>query len=870
MKSKLISLLFRYILTGLVILIPGTNISAQTSGLTGFGSKDKDLGYAAGSVVDCMRTHDVGNLVFGISNFGRIGTGAKPFVDCFTSGRVPQAEFPRGSFTTYIYKGAIWVGAIKDGDTLVSCGADFNTPALEMHSEFPILHRSTLDPDGSDFGEAVSEQDYIAVYTDTFRYGVQYPSFDPVAARSHAPLNLEITQRSYAWSYDYANDFAIIEYTVKNIGHDQLTSVYLGIYMDADVHEGGQDVTAVPPKPGLKGDTGGRDDLTGFLFSYPGKHISCDIIDTIGLAWTIDNDGDFTKDFGFGVPHVTGIRLLGDILNINNMAYNWWVWNYSSTRDYGPQKKENFRNMGNGLGTPIGDVNKYAMMSNREIDFSQPYLASYGQSHFTWITPSNSSYAQLLSTSGDCQTLLSVGPFSLGPGDDIVLPIAFVAGENVHTDHRNYPLNLANNYRPDVFMSNLDFSDLASNAVIASRIYDNPGVDTDGNGYAGRFHVCELDSTLTDSGWILTLADTLYYQGDGIPDFKGAAPPAAPRFWVEPAINGLRIRFNGYLTETGRDAFSGVRDFEGYRIYLSRDDRESSYFLAASYDRENYGKMVYDPNLYPLPGFVLRDIPFTLPQLRCLYGTTIDPCDDTLFHPLNYTVDHPYVMREFPDSSFYFVRHDFNSSNLGYDTPIRKLYQDEPKPDLTKEFTPDQLTDDGFPKYYEYEIIINDLLSTVPYYINVTAFDFGSPESGLLPLETSKLSGTVIGYAAGSEADLVGEQAEAYVFPNPYRLDANYRDHGYEGRGDDFFPDYRVRKINFANLPHQCTIRIYTLDGDLVRELDHNFDISDPASRNHSWDLVTRNRQLVVSGIYYWTVEDKKGRTQVGKLIILL
>ncbi len=76
--------------------------------------------------------------------------------------------------------------------------------------------------------------------------------------------------------------------------------------------------------------------------------------------------------------------------------------------------------------------------------------------------------------------------------------------------------------------------------------------------------------------------------------------------------------------------------------------------------------------------------------------------------------------------------------------------------------------------------------------------------------------------------------------------------------------------IHFANLPPECTIRIYTLDGDLVRELTHDVDPQDPTSGHASWDLVTRNTQLVVSGIYYWTIEEPSGKVQMGKLVVIM
>jgi hypothetical protein len=47
-------------------------------------------------------------------------------------------------------------------------------------------------------------------------------------------------------------------------------------------------------------------------------------------------------------------------------------------------------------------------------------------------------------------------------------------------------------------------------------------------------------------------------------------------------------------------------------------------------------------------------------------------------------------------------------------------------------------------------------------------------------------------------------------------------------------------------------------------------DPSDPTSRDHEWDLITRNTQMIVSGLYYWTVEMPDGRVQMGKLVILM
>jgi len=183
------------------------------------------------------------------------------------------------------------------------------------------------------------------------------------------------------------------------------------------------------------------------------------------------------------------------------------------------------------------------------------------------------------------------------------------------------------------------------------------------------------------------------------------------------------------------------------------------------------------------------------------------------------------------------------------------------------------LVDDSLFLYYEYQFEIEDLLPTVPYWINVTAFDYGSPQSGLPSLETSPTVQPTVTYALESTESITSrDKLEVYIYPNPYRLDAGYNAAGFEGLGKNERdrPVDRTRRLHFANLPPKCTIRIYSLDGDLVRKLDHDMDSSDPLSNHETWDLITRNTQMVVSGLYYWTVETPDGKSQAGKLAIVM
>ena len=69
-------------------------------------------------------------------------------------------------------------------------------------------------------------------------------------------------------------------------------------------------------------------------------------------------------------------------------------------------------------------------------------------------------------------------------------------------------------------------------------------------------------------------------------------------------------------------------------------------------------------------------------------------------------------------------------------------------------------------------------------------------------------------------------------------------------------------KLVFMNLPEEATINIYTLAGDFVIRLDHNEGSSE------SWDLISRNQQMVTSGIYLYAVESSVG-SKIGKFVVI-
>lgn len=823
---------------------------------------------------DCQPSHHAGKIVlqiFDARGFG--GINYFNLFDCLTR-ETPfywGAEYPKKSRINYLKSAVIDVGGVLGGDTLVSEGGYEMRP---LPPEFYYEFRSIVDPSAPEYEGAVSEQDFITKATDTVTAGIRRDYF---LRRSHKPLFLELTRRSYAWSYGYAEDFVLFDLSIKNTGTRRIENAYVAFQVLPDV--------------GFKGGTRrtASDDLGGLLRTMPSPGL-CGFIDTLNIMWWADNDGDpvdgvFTDravvgpggDMIRSCPDVTGIYIIhpravagGREWQKPTLSYNWRYSNADGSRDWGPRRRENFRDFGTGgLGWPAGDRNLYYVMRSGEIDYDQAYTGAIGLYNSEWLYPPQDLAADIADGKWFVEYTLSLGPFDLDPGGVLPIVFAYVAGEDFHTD----PYNLNNlPHDPDRYSRNLDFSDLAKNALWAERIYDNPGVDTDGDGDSGKYRVCAVDSTLVDSAWVYTRADTTWYRGDGVPDWRGVTPPPAPVFWIEPTLNGLCIRFNGQLSETTEDVFLEAIDFEGYRVYIGRDDRESSFSLVASYDRDDYDKYVWDPNLFPEAGYEVQDIPYALDSLRCLYGAGDDPCADSLFDPLAYSPHDPYVHPDFPESLFYFVKHDFNTSELGVTTPIRKVYPDEPDPASLPldSLTPERYTQEGHFKYYEYDFTVENLLPTVPYWVNVTAFDFGSPKGNLAALETSVTLGAQYAYPLSPYEVRPENKGQVYIYPNPYCLDAGYRRLGFEGRTHDDLPADKVRAVHFANLPPRCTIKIFSLDGDLVRKIEHDLDPSDPNSSHDQWNLINRNYQRVVSGLYYWTVESPDGQTQIGKLAVIM
>jgi hypothetical protein len=135
------------------------------------------------------------------------------------------------------------------------------------------------------------------------------------------------------------------------------------------------------------------------------------------------------------------------------------------------------------------------------------------------------------------------------------------------------------------------------------------------------------------------------------------------------------------------------------------------------------------------------------------------------------------------------------------------------------------------------------------------------------PLESARSVNAVrvsLPFAVSKEPDRVA------VVPNPYRTDQNYtfESGGYEGLSGEW--DENQRRVKFINLPEVCTIRVFSLAGDLVREIHHDGrgQVGGFSRGDVEVPLVSESNRALASGIYLFTVESAFG-IQTGKFVII-
>jgi hypothetical protein len=395
--------------------------------------------------------HRESNLWLTITNWGLLGSQGGALPETGTDLPAPSAHFPGGSELNYLFMGAIWVGGVVEGETLVSVGTDGWLSNFEMLPD--------VCPDGEVKKlEKFGDQEFIATYTDTL---VDTGYDDPYDLRFHKPLKVKITQHSYSWVSSPFDDFIILDYQIKNFGDKFISKAYIGFYMDTDIYH-------------VSTYGGWLDDITGFIEK---KFLLPEGTKGIELAWSADNNGDLSNGIITSQSPIGafGFALLGSSNPEAKVSYNWWVseGNDPENLDFGPWNKSNWdlwrRNYDvwceGGKGTPCGDRAKYFLMSNGEVDYDQIYTC-VDHSASGWLPPP--AICADLADGYDTRFLYSFGPFDISPQDSINFAVGIIMGDSLHRGENPF-----DNMNPQIYYSNLDFNNLLSNVLKAKLVYES-------------------------------------------------------------------------------------------------------------------------------------------------------------------------------------------------------------------------------------------------------------------------------------------------------------------------------------------------------------------------------------------------------------
>jgi hypothetical protein len=155
-------------------------------------------------------------------------------------------------------------------------------------------------------------------------------------------------------------------------------------------------------------------------------------------------------------------------------------------------------------------------------------------------------------------------------------------------------------------------------------------------------------------------------------------------------------------------------------------------------------------------------------------------------------------------------------------------------------------------------IFVDSLLDIgVSYYYYVTALNDGSantdPTCYLQPLESSKFINRSY-YPARAYREASQSLSNVRVVPNPYNL---FQARTFPGDAD---------RITFTNLSRRCTIRIFSVNGDLVKTIK-----KDDASSYVAWNpMLTDDNLFIAPDVYIYFIEDlDTGQKALGKFVVV-
>ena len=794
--------------------------------------------------------------------------------------------------------------------------------------EYDDDHDGLKDEDGA----PVSEQDYISYYYDYSPFGStgerDYGSSN--TTNKHIPLNVRVRQMSYQWSYDYIKNLVYVEFNITNMNpRDTLYDCTMGIYMDADVGPQSYDsnARASEDKSGyVRGEgyefafTFDADFDGGLTPGYLGARVCTPNPDSLKFACWYWKVGDGPDDFkpqnytNLGSRKTANEKywlLTGENPNVSKFE--------SLRKDEYEQPNDPLFIQSQALDTRFlfafyGDQNGFDDPTSESWNLEPNKTMKIVIALFPGDTIDDLKASALWAKQiyGTSQSL-----------ENVVLPDTFPHYEppeppefpRMYTELKEHQTNVIS---ADIYWDNR-----------SEYTVDYITVQNSTMGWNTRSTFSSDRTPYDAAGWPDDVNNPLYVPLKFRPIDVGGEGEINENATINP-YQAWRLRhdFQGYSVWSR----FGRGDSDGWVLRDKWDKIDTEidhidYFVNSNVSDPEYqyedmgGDLGYDKGL-------ANKVDFEITDDGKFLGTVINWDSQEIDYTGYYFLDVDYLPVEISAANLSI----FNEINTKYGFYGKPLYNKKTHNEIIAEggihsvptgsFLTDQqkaenqlkfkhpsisdevflaLVDDAliplnghlgqnnkdesgveFADSYQDRLCRRYYYTTLPnlskgreLYISVTTFDRGLPSRELTSLESGKDANMQIFFPGPLARE---NMDDIFVVPNPYRGSSSF-----DGRKDKDEKGDKSRRLWFVNLPEKCNIQIYTLAGDLVDEFEHNgqaeTEIITPskaaefgyaASGIHSWDILSKNEQIVASGLYFFSVKDHKtGDVKVGKFAII-
>jgi len=847
-----------------------------------------------------MITHNVGNIVTTLDNWGYIG-GYQYY-------GYPSGEWPRNSGHDYIGELRYWMGAVTPGgDTLVANSIeDFQGVPMPVNGTDD--HKIYLSTDTSRYF-SYDPTDTVGLGTGNPANGwrvwdatqddyVLNTTWDPLST-SYEPggptslqesfyrfadiasgeplLGLELTHTCMQWNYCYNENFTFVVLEITNTSDVDYADFAFGLYIDIDV--GGPDGT---------GENGRLGDLVASDSSE-------------NLAWTYDEDA---YDPGWGPTVTTGVMgtkyiETPDDIGMTSFRTGYWEqitdlddagmyeWIASDQYDESlPPTDQFYIQCTRGINLTAGRTVRivYAIVAGEdEEDFKDNAQLAQSLYDNNFIGPQPPAPPILTARSGNGKVYLSWTDTSEVSPDPMTGSPDFVGYKLYRSDDRgatwgNPIYNTGNDcldldYKPLAQFTVNTPGDPVSHSFIDEGLIngadywyclvafdggdESQGIDPlqTGFGVAGESPHCVTVTPESDPAGFYDAAGTVEhgYTGPDLPSDGEIFPMVFDRA----ALTGadFEVSFEDQVTAT---VWHLVNSITGDTVLA------------------NQSRLTGDPELYPIAEglrVVVRDgdpvprsygqsefagVDTTMPVMN-FYGPSIPAVfsgvpeiwSNRAFRPtyeLRYTGDSTratwFLDGYYETDYIYWV--PFECWNTTTNQRVSLAVWDYDANDVW------DIHDDLAIIEYAYDSVQSVTPQAFPYYYGwLVQFDtvgFNPQVGDVFQIEGAPLNGPddAFSFAVdGVNASMAGDDLKnILVVPNPYYA----YNHPMIERQDG------ESVLRFVNVPEKCVVRIYSLAGDLVETLNHS------GSGDIRWDLQSSNGQQVASGVYLFHVESDFGQ----------